>query len=116
MSFKDEIKADVQEIFLNEMEFADEHLVNGKPMTVLIDESEIIELEIYKLAMYSIDTYARKFKSDGVSQDDMTSLYDTVKSAVAEVNTTSDKTEKLKADVIARLESAESAISNAFRE
>src|SRR5699024_8130987 len=30
------------------------------------DESEIIELEIYKLAMYSIETYARKFKADGV--------------------------------------------------
>ena len=43
MSFKDEIKADAQKIFLNELEFADEHLVNGKQMTVLIDESEIIK-------------------------------------------------------------------------
>ena len=43
MSFKDEIKADAQKIFLNELEFADEHLVSGKQMTVLIDESEIIE-------------------------------------------------------------------------
>ena len=43
MSFKDEIKSDAQKIFLNELEFADEHLVNGKQMTVLIDESEIIE-------------------------------------------------------------------------
>lgn len=79
------------------------------------DESEIIELEIYKLAMYSIETYARKFKADGVSQDDMTSLFNTVKSAVADVDTTSDKTEKLKDDVVARFESVQSAISNAYR-
>jgi len=80
------------------------------------DESEIIELEIYKLAMYSIETYARKFKADGISQEDMTSLFNTVKSAVADVDTTSDKTEKLKNDVITRFESVESAISNAYRE
>ena len=80
------------------------------------DESEIIELEIYKLAMYSIETYARKFKADSVSQDDMTSLFNTVKTAVAKVDTTSDKTEKLKDDVVARFESVESAINNAYRE
>ena len=32
------------------------------------DESEMIKLEVYKLAVYSIETYARKFKSDGVEQ------------------------------------------------
>lgn len=45
MSFKEEIREDVKEVFLNELEFADEHLVNGKPMMVLIDENEIIERE-----------------------------------------------------------------------
>ena len=79
------------------------------------DESEIIHLEIYKLAMYSIETYARKFKADGVSQADMTALFNAVKSAVDGVNTTSDKTEKLKSDVVARFASAEAAIGNAYR-
>lgn len=80
------------------------------------DENEIIELEIYKLAMYSIETYARKFKADGVSQNDMSALFDTVTAAVLAVDTTSDKTEKLKQDVLARFDSAEAAISNAYRE
>lgn len=80
------------------------------------DESEIIELEIYKLAMYSIETYARKFKADGVSQSDMISVFNTVKAAVLDVDTTSDKTEKLQRDIVARFESVESAISNAYRE
>lgn len=80
------------------------------------DESEIIELEIYKLAMYSIETYARKFKADGVSQEDMIQLFNTVKEAVADVDTTSDKTEQLKNDVVARFDSVETAITNAYRE
>ena len=80
------------------------------------DESEIIELEIYKLAMYSIETYARKFKADGVSQEDMIQLFNTVKESVADVDTTSDKTEQLKNDVVARFDSVETAITNAYRE
>jgi len=79
------------------------------------NESEIIQLETYKLAMYSIETYARKFKADGISQEAMTELFNAVKSAAANVDTTSDKTEKLKNDVMGRIESAQAAISNAYR-
>lgn len=80
------------------------------------NESEIIELETYKLAMYSIESYAKKFKADGISQSDMTSLFNTVKTKVSNTDTTSDKTEKLKSDVIARFAGAEMAINNAYRE
>lgn len=80
------------------------------------DESEIIELEVYKLSMYSIETYARKFKADGITQSDMTTLFQSVKTAANNVATTSDKTEQLKNDVINRFDAAELAIENAFRE
>lgn len=80
------------------------------------DESEIIELEVYKLSMYSMETYTRKFRADGVTQEDMTSLFETVKSAVADVDTTSDKTEALKADVVSRFDAVQAAISNGYRE
>lgn len=80
------------------------------------DESEIIELEVYKLSMYSIETYARKFKADGITQSDMTTLFQSVKTAANNVATTSDKTEQLKNDVINRFDAAEFAIENAFRE
>ena len=80
------------------------------------DESEIIQLEVYKLATYSIENYARKFKADGVEQYDMTALLEKVQEATKAVDTTSDTTEKLKNDLVKRFASAEAAIANAFRE
>lgn len=80
------------------------------------DENEIIELEVYKLTMYSIETYARKFKADGITQDQMNNLFTTVKTEASEVSTTSDKTEQLKTDVMNRFDAAQAAIENAFRE
>lgn len=80
------------------------------------DENEIIELEVYKLTMYSIETYARKFKADGITQDQMNSLFTTVKTEAADVSTTSDKTEQLKTDVMNRFDATQVAIENAFRE
>ena len=42
-SFKDCIASDVSTIFLNQLEFADTHTVNGKKMAVLMDENELLE-------------------------------------------------------------------------
>lgn len=80
------------------------------------DESEIIELEVYKLTMYSIETYARKFKADDITQVDMNSVFETVSEATNDVSTTSDKTEQLKKDVQSRIEATRNAIENAYRE
>lgn len=43
MSFKDLIKEDVGKIFMNEEEFSDIHLVDGKEMSVQIDDNENIK-------------------------------------------------------------------------
>jgi hypothetical protein len=48
-SFKDCIAADVANVFLNRMEFADAHTVNGQEMTVLVDENELQERDKFKL-------------------------------------------------------------------
>lgn len=45
MDFKSVVEQDVTDTFLNALEFADIHLVNGKPMPVLIDTNEQIERE-----------------------------------------------------------------------
>lgn len=45
MGFKDIIKADIHNVFLNMEEFADTHMVNGTEMAVLIDNNEQIERE-----------------------------------------------------------------------
>lgn len=80
------------------------------------DESEMIKLEVYKLAVYSIETYARKFKSDGIEQYAMTQLLGTVEEAVKALETSSDTTDEIKTNVMARFTAAEEAIANAFRE
>ena len=45
MGFKDIVRADVHNIFLNLEEFADTHIVNGNEIPVLIDNNEQIERE-----------------------------------------------------------------------
>lgn len=80
------------------------------------EESEIIELEVYRLTIYSIENYARKFKADGITQLDMQSVFGSVRSAAQRVSTTSDKTGSIKSDIITRFSSAEAAIENAYRE
>lgn len=80
------------------------------------DESEMIKLEVYKLAIYSVESYARKFKSDGIEQQEMASLLETVEKAVEAVETTSDTTDEIKKSVMARFAAAEEAIANAYRE
>lgn len=44
-SFKDILANDVNNIFMNKMEFAEIHNVNGKPMKVIMDDNEQIERE-----------------------------------------------------------------------
>lgn len=80
------------------------------------DESEIIELEVYRLTMYSIENYARKFKSDGVTQSDMETVFNNVKKTAEQVSITSDKTREIKSDLTNRFDSVKSAIENAYRE
>ena len=80
------------------------------------DDSEIVELEVYKLVMNSIETYARKFKSVGVTQNEMLQLLNSIKTASSNISTTSDKTEQLKQELTARYADIEQAIENAYRE
>ncbi len=45
MNFKEILKSDVHEVFMNVDEFSDMHMVNGKEMAVQIDSNEQIERE-----------------------------------------------------------------------
>lgn len=80
------------------------------------DESEIVELEIYRLALNSIETYARKFKKATVNQQDMQQLFEVVQQELNKVSTTSDTTEDLKVSVVNRIDQTRLAIDNAYRE
>lgn len=44
-TFKDLLKQDVTQVFLNPDEFGEPHMVNGKQMTIVSDDMESIERE-----------------------------------------------------------------------
>lgn len=78
------------------------------------EEQEIVNLEVYKLAMNATETYARKFKADGVLQEDMIGVLEKVKQGVTVTDTTTDKTDQMKTEVQQRVQAAQEAIQNAF--
>lgn len=78
------------------------------------DENEIVNLEVYKLAANAVETYARKFKADEITEEEMEALLKKVKDGVNATATTTDKTEQMKADILSRFSAAESAVKNAF--
>ena len=42
-TFKEQIAADISTTFLNCLEFADTHTVNGKEMAAVVDDNELLE-------------------------------------------------------------------------
>lgn len=79
------------------------------------DENEMVKLELYKLTMFSIETYARKFKLDGVEEREIRAVTEAVKQSTNTLDVTAEKTEQIKNDVIKRFLVAEKAIENAYR-
>lgn len=43
MTFKEILAQDVRNVFLNMGEFAEEHIIDGRPMAVQIDDNELLE-------------------------------------------------------------------------
>lgn len=77
-------------------------------------QSEIVNLEVYKLSMYALETYARKFMLDGVPAEKLQELYDKVYAATTAINTSTDKTTGIKEDILKRAKEAQTAINNAY--
>ena len=114
-----------QDILLQIEEAADKgkykpYWENIKKLIEMVDkkpnESEIVKLELYRLTMFSIETYARKLKLDGVVASDIRSVFEAVKSATKDVEVTAEKTEQIKESIINRFDVTEKAIENAYRE
>ncbi len=45
MTFKELLRQDVRNVFLNPAEFGEEHTVNGRRMMIIIDDNELTERE-----------------------------------------------------------------------
>lgn len=68
MNFKDIVKKDVHNIFMNADEFSDIHMINGKDMAVQIDTNELIERQ--KLQSQDMDGIHKNQRLIYVAADD----------------------------------------------
>lgn len=80
------------------------------------DENEIVQLEVYRLVEYSIENYARKFRADGISRDDVIQALEEVQTETKRVSTTTEKTQLLKEEIESRFGAGREAVENAYRE
>lgn len=78
------------------------------------DENEIVKMEVYKLVLYSLETYSRKFKSDGIEEKDIRKVYKKVKERAQAEVTTTDKTKEIKEYLESRFDSTLQSIDNTF--
>ena len=80
------------------------------------EESEIVRLELYKTILYGIETYARKFRNDGIAREELQLVYKQLAECIDVIEVSTDKTRALRDLLLVHKEGAESAIVNAFRE
>lgn len=78
------------------------------------EQSEMLKLEVYKLCMNSLEAYAYKIASDGVSKESEMQMFESIVSTVENMETTSEKTDKMKEEILKRKKSAEEAIEKAY--
>ncbi len=78
------------------------------------DESEIVRLELLELCRSALQRYATKFKSDGVTQEELESLLDQIQPIVETMNTTTDKTLEKQESILDLLEDTRVAIEIAY--
>lgn len=83
-------------------------------LELLDNESEIIKLETYKLIVNSIENYVYDFKDDGVTKEDMISLYEDTNKQLLKTKTSSQKTKDMKEYILSRIDKIMQVIDNAY--
>ncbi len=78
------------------------------------EENEMICLEVYKLCINSLENYVRKFRIDGVGQEELELFYADVLASTKATVTTTDKTESIRNDILSREEYVNLAIESAY--
>lgn len=59
-AFKEQIKNDITSVFLNENEFSDKHIIDGKEMTVQLDENEAIDRQMREVKPNTEGVYVKQ--------------------------------------------------------
>lgn len=63
MTFKEQIAKDNRNVFMNQVEFAETHMINDKEMPCMIDNNELIDREKryqYKKSLYADGIYLKQ--------------------------------------------------------
>lgn len=76
--------------------------------------NDVVALETASLASDALQTYARKFRADGVSREDMEALLDKALANAEAVHPTTEKLDAQQADVLGAEEGVRTALENAF--
>lgn len=78
------------------------------------EQSEMLKLEVYSLCMNALETYAYKIASDGVEKEREENMLNTIITTVTDMNTSSDRTDVMKKEILERNEFVKEAIEKAY--
>jgi len=78
------------------------------------EQSEMLKLEVYKLCINSLETYAYKIASDGVSKENEMMMLENIIGIVEKMETTSEKTDAMKTEILERNDLVREAIEKAY--
>ena len=77
-------------------------------------ENELVELELYQMIFNSIENYARKFKNDGITKNELIDFSNHVTTKIKKVYTTTDKTKTMKDMLLNKTTNLQNAIEIAY--
>lgn len=84
-------------------------------VAIAADETnDVVVLETSALAADALHAYARKFRADGVPQDQMDALLDAALGNARSVQPTTDKLDAQQADILGKADETRARIGNAF--
>lgn len=78
------------------------------------EDTELIRLEVYKLCVSSLETYAYKFSVDGVSKEAQSEFLEKLMNEVKNMITSTDKTKAMRQEVLSREKNTAQAIEKAY--
>lgn len=90
---------------------------NIKELVTLVENSEetqIVNLELYRLVLYAIEEYVDNFQNDGVEETDIRAVFSNVTNDLQMLAVAGDKTETIKETLIQRIDTIETKISNTY--
>lgn len=91
---------------------------NLKELYNMVDkeEDEIVNLEVYRVCLYSMEEYARKFQADGVAEKEVLDFLQNVAQSAQRMQTTTDKTDAMKQQIQERVPAASQAVARAYEQ